>query len=144
MGKEDEKGAAVVERPLFCAGDLKGIRLRREWVEFADGKWVCCWEPTGAQMAGAARVSINSAAQWDQSKFELELMVDCVRDGEGDNAQPVFNRARDWKELETLPNAIQKRVANLITKLGGAQTVDGEKALRDFFGKTPTEESEGQ
>jgi len=132
---ENQGGAAEEVRPVFTSGDLKLLKRRREWVELVDGKWGCVWEPTVAESSYAAQRA-SMGGQWDGLKWSLELLASCLRDGDGEDANPIFKRTQDWKALEELPNAIVSKVMGVIVGYGMPAAGQGE-ALRDFFGNTP-------
>ena len=130
-GRQDE-----IVRPVFTRADLLNVKLRREWVELWDGKWGCVFEPTVSQKAAAQRCAMING-QWDQGRFGLELFVDCVRDGESDDAKAIFGRKDDWQALQGVGDGPIQRVVNTALRLNGLFNASQEEALKDFFGMTP-------
>ena len=129
----------------FSPCDIPSVSLKRQWVPLwtcgeqgrTNEKWGCVFEPTVAQKAKWAKAA-NISGEWDQSRWLLEAFVDAVRDGDADDAKPIFNRQEHWDWLSEQSDAVISNAVQAACSLGMPDKEQTE-AMRDFFASTPEE-----
>lgn len=123
-----------MNRPIFSPSDIPSVSLKRQWVALWNGKWGCVFEPTVAQKAKWAKAA-NIAGEWDQARWLLEAFIDVVRDGDSDDAKPIFNRKEHWEWLSNQSDAVISNAVQVGCSLGMPGKVETE-AMADFFAPT--------
>jgi len=128
----------VAEEPkweIFTREDIKAVKVQSVLVPLWNGKYAWAHEPTMKQKADWTMAAARGDGRLDFGKFNLEAFVDIIRDGPGVEAEPIFDRLKDWGWLEKQSAAVIENAVQAAHALG----VPNEKALeamRDFFGET--------
>jgi len=133
---EEVKG--VVEEPkreIFTRDDMKAVKVQSVLIPLWNGKYAWAHEPTVKQKAGWTMTAARTDGRMDIGRFQLEAFVDIIKDGPGADAQPIFDRLKDWGWLEKQSAAVIENAVQAAHALG----IPNEQALdtmRDFFGET--------
>jgi len=124
-----------MQKPIFSPSDISSVSLKRQWVPLWSGKWGCVFEPTVAQKAKWAKAA-QISGEWDQARWLLEAFIDVVRDGDSDDARPIFNRREHWDWLANQSDALISNAVQVACSLGVPDKAQTE-AMADFFAPTP-------
>lgn len=126
-----------MDRSTFSPSDISSVSLKRRWVALWNSKFGCVFEPTVAQKAKWAKAA-QIGGEWDQARWLLEAFIDVAREGDSDEAKPIFNRKEHWEWLSNQSDAVISNAVQVACSLGMPDKAETE-AMRDFFAPTPGE-----
>ncbi len=134
---DGEEKVAQAVREVFSASDIPtlGNTVQTRWVTVPEwgGKSVCVWGTTMHE-----RLTIESDAAMEAqnparaaNRRQIAAVIDCVRDGDGPDAKPIFERSAHWAWMEKQPTSVLDPLFECIRELDSSGTAMA--AVEDFF-----------
>ena len=116
---------------------VKEWRVVRPDGELVSDGSVCVWGTSLAQTKAIEQdVAMAKGDATDAfARRMVATIIECVRDGDGEDAKPLFNRAKHWGWLEKQPTTVLDALYGAVQELDMASGVKMENIL-DFFAMT--------
>ncbi len=137
---DGEQKVAEAVREVLNPSDIAsmGNTVGTQWMQVPEwgNKWVCVW---GTTLPHRVRIEADAAlAETDAAQAlrrQVAGIIECVKDGDGLDAKPIFERAAHWGWLEKQPVSVLDALWLTIRVLdmggGAVEELFGGKALQE-------------
>lgn len=130
-----------VKRNVFDVAQIAALGnvVPRKWLRVPewDNAEVCVWgTDLNAQKAINQDASLGGDSMDEAAKRRIvATVIETCKDGDGDDAKPIFERERHWKWLERQPASVLNSLMNTVQELDMSSGLRAQEIL-DFFGMT--------
>lgn len=139
--KQVQEQEAAPKRKVFDAAQIAtlGNVVPRKWVRVPewDNAEVCVW---GTDLNAQKNINQDTRICGDDmdeaaKRRIIATIIETCKDGDGDDAKPIFVREQHWKWLERQPASVLNNLMNTVQELDMSGGLRAQEII-DFFAMT--------